>query len=82
VTSSDECRGHSSLSNPSEESRRLRYNGAGKRPAFIWKRGPFVAGNINGLTTFIHKNRCLRIKLVPYRIRVRRLSSIFYCEIR
>jgi hypothetical protein len=36
-----------------------------------------VAGNIDGLITFIHKKICLRIKLVPYRIRVRRLSSIF-----
>lgn len=41
-----------------------------------------MAGNIDGLMTFIHKMMCLRIKLVPYRIRVRRLSSIFYCEIR
>ncbi len=68
---------------PSEESRRRVATTAPVNwPTFNWRRGPFVAGNIDGLMTFIHKNRCLHIKLVPYRIRVRRLSSIFYCEIR
>jgi hypothetical protein len=46
------------------------------------RRRPFVAENIDGLNSFIHKNICLLIKPVPYRIPVRRLSSIFYCEIR
>lgn len=36
-----------------------------------------MAGNVDGLMTFIHEKICLRIKPVPYRIRVRRLSSIF-----
>jgi hypothetical protein len=36
-----------------------------------------VAGNIDGLMIFIHENICLRIKPIPYRIPVRRLSSIF-----
>jgi hypothetical protein len=75
--------GHSSLSNPFEESRRrVATTAPVNRPLCNWRRGPFVAGNIDGLNTFIHKTMCLRIKLVPYRIRVRWLSSIFYCEIR
>jgi hypothetical protein len=36
-----------------------------------------VAGNIDGFSTFIHENICLPVKPVPYRILVRRLSSIF-----
>jgi hypothetical protein len=36
-----------------------------------------VAGNVDGLMIFIHEIPCLHIKLVPYRIRVRQLSSIF-----
>ena len=41
-----------------------------------------MAGNIDRFVTFIHKNMCLPIKPVPYRIPVRRLSSDFYCEVR
>ena len=75
--------GHSSLSNPFEEScRRVATTAPVNRPLFNWRRGPFVAGSIDNFCTFIHKTICLRIKLVPYRIRVRRLSSNFYCEIR
>jgi hypothetical protein len=36
-----------------------------------------VAGDVDGLISFIHEITYLHIKLVPYRIRVRRLSSIF-----